>query len=104
MAIRTLLFLCCACAVGCNPAPEALTIPDEQMAQIMADLHIAEAATNGTAGFHKDSLSHIYFRQVLDIHRVTQDSYEKNLRILVQDFTHLRKIQERSRDILQDSL
>jgi len=69
----------------------------------MADMHVAEAATNGTAGFSKDSITQAYFDQVMEMHGVTQDSFEKNLKILTQDIDHLKRVLEKARDMVTDT-
>lgn len=71
-------------AWGCQPAQEQPTLPDAKMARIMADLSIAEAATNGLGGYPKDSLMHLYFTQTFDLHGITQEDYEKNLHLYAQ--------------------
>lgn len=102
--MRTILIFYCCCMMACVPVPQPPDIPDEKMARIMADMHLAGAATNGMAGSRKDSLEYIYFQQVLQMHQVSQDSYEKNMHLLTQDLGRLKKVLEKSRDMLQDTL
>ena len=75
---------------------EAPTLSDDTIAQIMADLSVADAATTGLAGFQKDSLMHVYFNQVFEMHNITLESYEKDLRILAKDLPRLERIVKKS--------
>lgn len=70
------------------------------MARIMADLAIAEAATSGLTGYPKDSLMQAYFRQALDLHRITQDSYEKNLRLYANDLPRMQQLTKQTETLL----
>lgn len=58
----------------------------------MADLYIAEAATNGLGGYEKDSLTHVYYEQVFEMHGVTKEEYEKNIRLLSQNELHIGEV------------
>lgn len=66
----------------------------------MADLSLANAATNGLSGNAKDSLMQVYFKQVFEIHNTTLEVFEKDLRIIAQDLTRMEKIAKVSDDIL----
>jgi len=85
---------------GCAPKIKQPSIPDEKMARIMADLAIAEAATSGLTGYPKDSLMQFYFRQTLDLHRVTRDSYEKNLRLYADDLPRMQQLTKQTETLL----
>ena len=61
------------------------TLTDDQLAAIMADVAIAEGATAMVAGYKKDSLNTAYYNMVLQIHHVSLEEYERNLRVAVQD-------------------
>ena len=70
------------------------------MARIMADLAIAEAATTGLTGYPKDSLMQAYFRQTLELHSITQDSYEKNLRLYADDLPRMQQLTKQTETLL----
>lgn len=70
--------------LACAPKLEQPDLPADKMARIMADLFIAESATVGMGGYPKDSLQHAYFQQVLQLHQVTLDDYERNLRLYAE--------------------
>jgi hypothetical protein len=79
---------------------EQPTLSDEKMAQIMADLSVAEAATLGLAGYSKDSLLQVYFAQVFTLHETSVELYEKDLRLVSADMRRLQRIVERSVELL----
>lgn len=71
---------------------EQPSLSDATIAQIMADLHVAEAATTGLGGYEKDSLTHMYFKQVFEIHGVSKDEYERDVRIIARDELRLGEV------------
>ena len=82
---------------------EAPTLPDEKIARIMADISVADAATNGLAGPEKDSLMQIYFKQVFEMHGTTAEVYEKDLRIIAKDLPRMETIVKRADELLTES-
>ncbi len=86
---------------ACQQKTDQPVLSDEQVARIMADLYIAEAATTGLSGYPKDSLTHIYYDQVMQLHGITKEQYEKDLRILVQDVSRMEAIINRSQELLE---
>ncbi|MCC7466790.1 MAG: DUF4296 domain-containing protein [Saprospiraceae bacterium] len=68
----------------------------------MADLAIADAATTGLSGYTKDSLMHVYFKQVFDMHGTTAEVYENDLRILASDLTRMEVIVKNADELLKD--
>lgn len=90
---------------ACNyqPSVEQASVPGEKMARIMADLSIADAATNGITGYDRDSLMQVYFKQVLELHGLTLEQHEKNLRIYANDSDRMRKLLEQAEVLLDTS-
>jgi hypothetical protein len=85
---------------SCKEKVEQPTLADEKISRIMADLFTAEAATTGLSGYSKDSLLQIYFNQVLEMHQVTKEEYEKNLRLIVNDLPRMEKIVKQAETLL----
>ena len=92
--------LCLLLFAGCGKSAEQPSIPDEKMARIMADLCIAEAATTGLTGFPKDSLMQAYFRQTLELHSITLEDYEKNLRLYADDLPRMQRLTQQAEVLL----
>jgi hypothetical protein len=89
------LFLTAVCAIAlsaCREVPEQPTLSDATLARIMADLHVAEAATTGLGGYEKDSLTQVYFKQVFEIHGIKKEEYERNIRLIARDELHLAEV------------
>jgi hypothetical protein len=86
-----------ACQSSISEQPN---LSDEKLARLMADLSVADAATTGMVGFSKDSLVQVYFKQVLDLHGVTLESYERDLRIVSNDLDHLDRVLKRAEEML----
>lgn len=99
MAFFALLGLLAACS---PKTTEQTTLSDDKIARIMADMNIADAATTGIAGYKKDSLMHHYFNQVFEIHGVTLESYEKDLRIVAQDLDRMGQIVKKAEELLTE--
>lgn len=88
---------------ACTPkSEEQTTLSDDKIARIMADMNIADAATTGIAGYTKDSLMHHYFKQVFEIHGVSLESYEKDLRIVAQDLERMDRIVKNAEALLTE--
>ncbi len=68
----------------------------------MADLALADAATTGLSGYTKDSLMHVYFKQVFDMHGTTAETYENDLRILASDLSRMEMIVKSADELLTD--
>ncbi len=95
------IHLCTACNYG--TAPEQASVSDEKMARVMADLSIADAATNGITGYDRDSLMQVYFKQVLELHGLTLEQHEKNLRIYANDSERMKRLLEQAETMLDTS-
>lgn len=89
-------FYSCSVQDGERPANS-----DEKLAQIMADLNVAEAATNGLTGYTKDSLMRVYYSQVFEIQGVSQEIYEKDLRIVSADLPRLQRLVIQATELLE---
>jgi len=95
-----LLSLSCLSLLACQgKSMEQPTIPEDKMARIMADLSIAEAATQNLGTPQKDSMMHVYFVQVFEMHGTSLEEYEKNLRLYIQDMPRLEQITKQVEDI-----
>lgn len=98
---RSLVILAlCSGFYACGPKAERPSRSDEELARLMADLAVADAATNALSGFEKDSLAQLYYKQVFDKHGTNLETYEKDLRLIVNDFERIRKIQKRAEEFL----
>ncbi len=102
-----LSFLLFCTLLACQPPAEKQggnLIPDEKMARIQADLNIAEAATARLNGYPKDSLRQVYFKQVMDMHGISNADYEATLRVIVTDQARMEALLKMSESFLQDTI
>ena len=101
-SIRTTLLFCClfgaACAANQTEKPE---MSDDQLATLMADLFVADAATATLNGPFKDSMAMVYYQQVFDLHGTTKDRYKKDLEIIAIDPLRLEKIINQAGDLVK---
>lgn len=98
-----LLLLACGLMTACHQTTDQQqpAWDDEKLARVMADMHLADAATNGTGGAEKDSLLQVYYQQILTMHAITKEQYETELRIRSQDFQWLQRINKRVEELLK---
>jgi hypothetical protein len=88
-------------AFRCTPEVEQPSLPDDKMARIIADIALAEAATVGLGGYSRDSLQQIYYRQVLEMHGITLEEYEKNLRLYADDIPRFQNVVTRAEALIK---
>ena len=79
---------------SCREPVEQPSLAPDKMARVMADLYLAEAATVGLSGYAKDSLQHVYYQQVFEMHGVTLDEYDRNLKLYADDIDKMQKLVE----------
>ncbi|MCP4442612.1 MAG: DUF4296 domain-containing protein [Aureispira sp.] len=69
-----------------NPELPPPAIPQQKMADILADIHLVEALlTEIVPGDKKDSLAQFYYQQVYFIHDVSGEDIEQSMEIYYQD-------------------
>ncbi|MCS7036288.1 MAG: DUF4296 domain-containing protein [Saprospiraceae bacterium] len=100
---RAGLCLLLALAVAACQSPEQTRLPEETLARVMADLHIAEAATTGLTGFRKDSLLYLYYEQIFALHGVKREDYEHDIRLLSRDENRMMRLVEAAEDLLKEA-
>jgi hypothetical protein len=81
-----LFFWCCS-----PPAPPP-PLSEGQMIRVMADLSVAEAACKHLSGYSRDSLTDIYYRQVLELHGVRVEAYERSMQAYMKDLETMERI------------
>lgn len=88
-----ILIVCSPWLSSCWQAQTAApTITEDDMVRIMADLSLAEAATTHLNGYPRDSLNQVYSKQVFEMHKITLELFEQNLRIYAADLSTMERI------------
>lgn len=87
-----LIFFCLSFLLACNTTSEQLTIPEDKLIPLLADIHFAEAAVNNVFGEQKDSLLQIYYSQIYVFHDIGKEEFEKNMSILRKNPSRLESL------------
>jgi Domain of unknown function (DUF4296) len=95
-----LLLACVLMAATCQKKAEQPSLSDEKLAQVMADIYLAESASNGLNGNSRDSLSREYLKQVMEIHGMSTELYEKELLLRAESVERLNGIHQRAMILL----
>ncbi len=72
--------LCC-----CSAKTADTPIDIKKMAQIVADVHVAEAALQNYNTTLRDSLMQVYYEQIFYIHKISQEDFIKTMDQIKQD-------------------
>lgn len=87
---------------ACRNQVEQPDLTNDKFARIMADLYIADGATSGLGAFQRDSLAQIYYGQVMTIHGITRERYEKNLQLLARDIVRMDAVFKQVETLLKN--
>ena len=87
---------------SCGKSDLPLSIREEALIPILADVHLAEAALQNTYGAVKDSLSGLYYEQIFTIHGVSQADFEQTMSILREDPLRMERIYGRVLELLTE--
>lgn len=58
-------------------------IPDDQLVEILKDVHIAEAAILNLPKEQRDSLALRYYSEIFRIHQVSKEDFDQSLKVLL---------------------
>ena len=87
-------FFLLAFLFSCGPKPAVLAIEKERLIPILVDVHIAEAAVQSLRKLEKDSVIQVYYNQIFEIHKISEDDFYASMEILKQDAYQLAEIYE----------
>lgn len=82
---------------SCNmeaPMPEP-SIPEEKMAKILAEIHLAEGGFQNEMNLTKDSLANLYYNFIFKKHGVTDTAFFKNHNIYFHSADRLESLYEK---------
>jgi hypothetical protein len=89
-----------ACQQTAQQAQETTTIPEEKLVRIMADVALADGAVSNLSGYRRDSLAHVYYQQVYELHGITFEEYEQNLQAVSTNTPKLEALVAQARALL----
>ena len=84
---------------SCRKA-NSYSLEETEIAKILCDLHVAEAAVAMQESSKKDSLLHHYYRQVYEIHHLTESDFRANMEQLQSDLEKMERVYK----IVKDSI
>ncbi|MEM1322193.1 MAG: DUF4296 domain-containing protein [Bacteroidota bacterium] len=76
-----LFFLLAFFFTACGPKEDE-RLPDDRLINLLADIHLAEAAMQQAYKETKDSLAGVYYEQIYTIHKVSEAQLEAELKYL----------------------
>jgi len=88
------LFLFVIFLFACGPKPAVLPIEKERLIPVLVDVHIAEAAVQSLRKQEKDSVIQVYYEQIFEIHKISEDDFYASMEVLKQDAYQLEQIYE----------
>ena len=77
----SILFLCFLISITSCKEEIKPQLSDEEMVDILADMHIAESAILSLNRRLKDSVSQVYYKQIFEIHEVEDSVFYKDLEL-----------------------
>jgi hypothetical protein len=77
---------------ACKPRPARLPLKEDKLVQVLADVHVAEAALQGLLGRTKDSMANVYYDQICIIHGVDRLLFDSAMQILQEDPERMERI------------
>lgn len=70
---------------ACQSSPGNLSVPKEQMVDVLIDVHTAEAAISYLFGEKRDSFARQYYQEIYTIHGLTEAEFDQAMQELRQD-------------------
>ena len=93
---RGFVIICCCFIIGfgCQKAKRQ-AISQEDMVNILIDVHLVEASLLGFSDEQKDSLSQLYYQQIYEIHSVSEEEFMNEMAFLKRHPDDLSLIYEK---------
>ena len=71
--------------VSCGKEKEQAPVSEDQLLEVLIDVHIAEAAVQSLRGETKDSVIHAYYDQVFEIYGLKREDFETTMELYRND-------------------
>ena len=87
--------------MACQEKTQSLPLDEAQLVEVLADVHIAEAAGQQLRGATKDSVMQVYYAQICSIHQVDQDAFSRSMEQLRNEPERLQDIYDRVTEAIE---
>lgn len=94
------IFLLLISLFACQRAEQTYTMSRVKLANVLADIHVADGASSIIDGALKDSITKVYYKQILEIHQVSDAEFRQNFDALKLDADEMLKVYK----IINDTL
>lgn len=87
--------------MACQEETQPLPLDEAQLIEVLADVHIAEAAGQQLRGATKDSVMQVYYAQVCSIHQVDQAAFVQSMEQLRNEPERLQNIYDKVTEAIE---
>ena len=77
---------------ACLQDDPELPIPAEKAAEILIDVHAAEAALQNVYGSKKDTLAKVYYQQIYEVHEIDSTTFAELMELVRNYPKHLKEV------------
>ena len=95
------IFLLAALIMACQEETQSLPLDEAQLIEVLADVHIAEAAGQQLRGGTKDSVMQVYYAQICSIHQVDQEAFIQSMKQLRNEPKRLQEIYDKVTEAIE---
>ena len=95
------ILMCFALFSSCQSDKAKYSYTNDELATIIADLHIAENLANSGVGKQKDSLAKQFYSEVFQIHKLDSMEIEQNIELLKNDPKKMAVVYELVLEVLK---
>lgn len=81
---------------ACNKEKVILSLPIKEVAELMIDVHSAEAALQSVFGSRKDSLAGVYYEQIYKIHAIDSTQFQELMQSLRDNPALMKEVYDRA--------
>jgi glycerol-3-phosphate cytidylyltransferase-like family protein len=85
----------CVVLASCSKKEEQPALSEDRRVQLLADLHMAEAAVQHLPPAVKDSMIRVYYDQVFAQYDINQADYDRLMKLLRDDVGSLQPLYEK---------
>ena len=88
---------------GCFHSAATMQVPEETFVAVLSDMNIAEAYLDSEKEGVKDSMTHIYYPQILKHYGVSKSDFDSTMSFLNKNPAKMENLQNKVVDHLQRS-